>query len=57
MKDLWEELKAEIEAADRQEAREIIAIIRQKLDEIERDGESYPDFLERQGNIEFGDDK
>ena len=57
MKDLWEELKAEIEAADRQEAREIIAIIRQQLDEIEQDGESYPDFLERQGNIEFGDNK
>ena len=57
MKDLWEELKVELEAADRKELREMTALIRAQLDEIEREGMSYPEFLERQNNIEFGDDK
>lgn len=57
MNDLWQELKEEIEAADGKEAAEMIALIREQLKDIEQDGESYPEFLERQNNIEFGDDK
>ncbi len=50
MKDLWEELKNEIESADNREAAEMIALIRSHLNEIELDSMSYPEFLERQNN-------
>lgn len=50
MKDLWEELKNEIESADNREAAEMIALIRSQLKEIELDSMSYPEFLERQNN-------
>lgn len=50
MKDLWEELKNEIESSDNREAAEMIALIRSQLKEIELDSMSYPEFLERQNN-------
>lgn len=53
MKDLWQELRDEIESSDGREAAEMIALIREQLKEIERQDESYPDFLERQNNIDF----
>jgi len=57
MKDLWEELKAGLESCDREEMRTMAALIRSQLDELEQDGMSYPEFLEKQNNIDFGDDK
>ena len=57
MNELWQALKEELEAADGKEAAEMIALIREQLKGIEQEGMSYPEFLERQNNIEFGDDK
>jgi len=57
MKELWEELKEELEAADGQELREMAGIIRSQLDEMEQDGMSYAEFLEKQESIDFGSDK
>lgn len=57
MNDLWKELRDEIESSDGREAAEMIALIREQLKEIERQDESYPDFLARKNNIEFGGDK
>ena len=57
MKDLFQGIEEELATMDRQERDNAIYWIREQLTRLEQEDESYAAFLERQKNINFGDDK